>query len=673
MRYGLLIAVDINPIPEEMIKILGRFAKVFEQTYTRFLDLQKAEAQARESQIQLALERVRARTMAMQHSDELSEASFLLDSQVRALGIKTRGCAFNIYGENESTEWFSGELGTMPTYKTPRENFFLTYYEAGQRGETFLIDEYAGEECVALYDYLCSLPVTGEGLRQFKASGGSFPAQQIVHVTYFKYGYLLFITLEPVPEAHDIFKRFAKVFEQTYTRFLDLQKAEAQAREAKIEAALEKVRSRTMAMQKSEDLNKAASDMFKQIQVLGMQPWACGFNIFDKDEKAVTQYMSLADGGISPPFRTPLTEDPFFISIYEARQRKEDLLVMESSGKELEETYRYMFSLPGSKEIFGDLENSGFEMPKFQITHCAYFSQGYLVFITYEHVPESLDIFKRFAKVFDQTYTRFLDLQKAEAQARESQIQLALERVRARTMAMQRSDELGETSSLLFKQVIGLSGPGHTNYSCGFNIWETDNISAIAWMSKPDGGFQDPFRVPYTEDSFFKQIYEARKSGSDFFVMESGGEALAETYRYMFNLLERKKVFEEFEASGFPTPTFQITHCVFFPQGYLMFITYEPVPEMWDVFKRFAKVFEQTYTRFLDLQKAEAQAREAEIELGLERVRARAMAMQKSDELAELVDTVFKELTKLHFTLDRCILIIIDEDSRSAKYWMSNP
>jgi len=42
--------------------------------------------------------------------------------------------------------------------------------------------------------------------------------------------------------------RFGKVFQQTYTRFLDLQKAEAQAREAQIEAALERVRSRTLAM-----------------------------------------------------------------------------------------------------------------------------------------------------------------------------------------------------------------------------------------------------------------------------------------------------------------------------------------------------------------------------------------------------------------------------------------
>ena len=76
---------------------------------------------------------------------------------------------------------------------------------------------------------------------------------------------------------------------------------------------------------------------------------------------------------------------------------------------------------------------------------------------------------------------------------------------------------------------------------------------------------------------------------------------------------------------------------------------------------RFGKVFDLTYTRFNDLQKAEAQAREAQIELGLERVRARAMAMQKSDELSELVDTVFKELTKLDFALTWCIINIIDE------------
>ena len=53
--------------------------------------------------------------------------------------------------------------------------------------------------------------------------------------------------------------------------------------------------------------------------------------------------------------------------------------------------------------------------------------------------PEDFQVLKRFATVFDQAYLRFLDLQKAEAQAKGSQIELGLERVRARAMAMQKS------------------------------------------------------------------------------------------------------------------------------------------------------------------------------------------------------------------------------------------
>ncbi|MFM6926032.1 MAG: hypothetical protein ACKOU7_11065 [Ferruginibacter sp.] len=202
-----------NRVAGEKLNVLKRFRNVFTLAYQRYTDLALAEAQAREAEIELALERVRARTMAMQHSDELADASFLLDSQVRALGIKTRGCAFNIYGDHESTEWFSSEAGTMPPYKTPRENIFLEYYEAGHAGEAMHIHTFEGDACAAHYDYLCTLPVAGESLKKFRENGGSFPASQTDHVTYFKYGYLLFITLEPVPEVHDIFKRFAKVFE----------------------------------------------------------------------------------------------------------------------------------------------------------------------------------------------------------------------------------------------------------------------------------------------------------------------------------------------------------------------------------------------------------------------------------------------------------------------------
>src|SRR4026207_2442707 len=112
--------------------------------------------------------------------------------------------------------------------------------------------------------------------------------------------------------------------------------------------------------------------------------------------------------------------------------------------------------MPAFKAYFDYAISVGFDLPETQIHHLANFSQGNLLFITLEPCPEFHDTFKRFAAVFEQTYTRFLDLQKAEAQAKESQIQLALERVRARTMAMHKSEELIETSALLLDQFTQL-------------------------------------------------------------------------------------------------------------------------------------------------------------------------------------------------------------------------
>ena len=81
-----LMNVDLIPYTEEENSILKRIAYVFEQSYIRFLDLQKAEAQAREAQIETALERIRARAMAMHTSDELIEVANILREQMGLLG-----------------------------------------------------------------------------------------------------------------------------------------------------------------------------------------------------------------------------------------------------------------------------------------------------------------------------------------------------------------------------------------------------------------------------------------------------------------------------------------------------------------------------------------------------------------------------------------------------------
>ncbi|MDQ6609945.1 MAG: hypothetical protein M3Y85_09010, partial [Bacteroidota bacterium] len=453
-NFGNLTLASLEPLSDEHFDILLRFAKVFDLTYTRFNDLQNAEAQARESQIQLALERVRARTMAMQKSEELGELSFELVKQVQALGVATWHCAFNIYDEdqNSSTEWGSNAGGTYPRYKTPREGIFLRYYEIGQTGETLHIEVIAEDRCADHYAYLCTLPGVGEELIKLRDSGISFPASQIDHVAYFKYGYLLFITYESVPEAHEIFRRFANVFEQTYTRFLDLQKAEAQAREAKIETALERVRSRTMAMQQTNELTDVATLLFQQVKELGIDAWTSGFNVWSDDNNSYTDYITSPGGGFVEPYTIDATLFPAFREVSDARKRGEDFFVSYLEGEMLKQTYLELAKF-GDKQQYEKMLEGGFQFPQRQYNHFVFGSKVSLMFITYEPVPVAHNIFNRFGKVFEQTYTRFLDLQKAEAQAREAKIELALERVRARTMAMHKSDELPEISYLLFQQV----------------------------------------------------------------------------------------------------------------------------------------------------------------------------------------------------------------------------
>jgi signal transduction histidine kinase len=478
----------------------------------------------------------------------------------------------------------------------------------------------------------------------------------------------LFITLEAYPEAHDIFKRFGKVFEQTYTRFLDLQKAEAQARESQIEAALERVRSRTMAMQQSGELAEVATVLFQQVKALGVPQWVCGFSIWEIGDKEFTWYPGSPDGEILTPCKVPLTEHPVFISFDESRKRGDELLVYEKEGEFQADHYRYMQTIPGMRELLQNMLDAGSQIPTFQIDHIANFSHGNLVFITYEHFPEMHDIFRRFAKVFDQTYTRFLDLQKAEAQAREAKIEVALEKVRSRTMAMQKSGELGEVATVLFKEMNQLVD---NLWTCGFVLCEKDRAEDEWWLST-ETGFIPGFYLPNVGDRVHENLYKAWKEGAPYHTEQVEGEELEQHYDWLMNIPVAKKIFDDFAADGFERPTWQKLHGAYFSNGYLCIITREPCPGE-EIFKRFAKVFEQTYTRFLDLQKAEAQAREAVKQASVDRVRAEIASMRTTSDLERITPLIWNELKTLGVSFIRCGVFIIDEERQQVHTFLSTP
>lgn len=496
-----------SSITEEKRTVLKRFRNVFDFAYRRYTDVAQAEAQAKEAQIQLAMERVRARTMAMQKSDELAEVSSLLFQQLKSLGVKSYSSGFTIWDNdhNELVSWMCNADSSMnPPFRMPiaGDAWHSRQYESWKNGEEFILKDIAGEEMQSYFRYLRSFPLLNEAFEKSIAAGHSMPEKQVHNVVNFANGNLLFITLEPCPEAHDIFKRFTKIFEQTYTRFLDLQKAEAQAREAQIEAALERVRSRTIGMQRSDELQGAALLLFQQAEALGVKAFACGFNIWDEDKKFATAWMGSVQG-LQNPFKTDSSKD-IYLPIYQAAQRGDAFFVREQSGEELKVHYDYLATIPIFRDIFMvNLAKAGFAIPSFQIIHCAFFAQGYLMFISYEPCPEAYDIFKRFAKVFEQTYTRFLDLQKAEAQALEAVKRASVDRVRAEIASMRTTNDLERITPLIWRELTTIGVPF---IRCGVFIMDDEMQQVHTFLSTPDGAAIAAFHQPYNAPGETAQI-----------------------------------------------------------------------------------------------------------------------------------------------------------------------
>ncbi|MEO6637297.1 MAG: hypothetical protein ABIN25_03405, partial [Ginsengibacter sp.] len=681
MTYGCFGVMLENDLNENEKKILSRFALEFERAYTRFLDLQKAEAQAREAKIEAALESVRASSMAMHHSDELEKVVKTLSDKLVDLGLSLDGAAIFFFEKEKrnlhlwvATIYLPTPIKVeMPYDKDIQSNPIIRdLWGAIETGEDFINKSYSGKvkDAYFRFVYKNNESIIPEDIKIFQLQAKSW-------TTSFTAGKNSVIMIDSwtgriiTSQDFQVLKRFAKVFEQTYTRFLDLKKAEAQARESQVEAALENVRSASLAMHHSNQLKTVAAVMFKKLMELGLTLSGAFIFLFDKKTRDIQLWIATTTlsepGEISIPFTPAISKNLIFKDLWNVIENSEQLFNQIYSGKEKNEYFRHV----GKHNTLPQAIKNFHQKAKSWITSIAGEEHAALGFDSWDDqlaTIEDFQILKRFSKVFDQAYTRFLDLQKAEAQARDSQIQLALERVRARTMAMQHSNELAEVAGLLFKQVQLLELPV---ISCGFNIWDKGDEACNAYMSDVVGLIQPPFKIPLSESPVFIHFSTSRQREESFYAEEVNGEALAVHYRYMLTLPVFAEIADNFLKAGFTFPDLQINNVANFTYGNLIFITDKPVPQSHDIFIRFAKVFEQTYTRFLDLQKAEAQARESQIEGSLERVRSKAMAMQKSEDLANAVATVFEELDKLDLGMLRCGIGIINKKNRSVNVWAS--
>lgn len=660
------------PYTDEENTILMRFGKVFQQTYTRFLDLQKAEAQAKEAQIEAALERVRSASMAMHASDELQNVIRVLTDQLTVLGFEFHTANFITNASMPDWEiWISSPGSNIPP------KLFVPYFdhrlfnernEAVATGKDMLTVELNAEEKASFLNYFFEHSMAkntdDERIKWVLDQPGM--ALTTVVTKSFSLSVINYYGKLYTESENEVIKRLAYVFEQSYTRFLDLQKAEEQAREAQIEASLEKVRAKVMAMKSSNDLNETSLVFGEQLRKLGIDWQFSYFWLIEEDKNDNTFWITWPDNHTSTTTYSLLEADEHFrdcIIAWKNQERIHGTRVPVEQVQDWLDTFERIAADAGG--VAGQvMQKKNFRDGVFYYDAMIRFG-SFGILMNRPTSDEEKTIQARFATEFERAYTRFLDLKKAEAQAREAEIELALERVRAKTMAMQRSAELPEAANLLFQQVQALGMPA---WSAGYCTWEEDKRSIKLWMSS-EGVLQPGLSMPLTEDPSLMHFLEAHQRGETFFVEEVGGEELKKHYTYLRTLPGVKETLDDVERAGFPVPTFQIFHLAYFSKGFLLFITYERVPAAHDIFRRFANVFEQTYTRFLDLQKAEAQAKESQIQLALERVRARTMAMHTSDELGEIVGLMYQQFEELDFGFYQVLVSIYNEKKNHIEWW----
>lgn len=602
------------PLNKEEEELVVRFKNVFELAYRRYLDIETATAQAREAQIEAALERIRAASLAMQDSSALSEIIFKVYGELTKLDAKLDRCFIMVvHPENKGiTWWMAGYEGLLAENgffvqmnQHPTHLMYLDYCKKRKKKWTYLFEGKEKRDWDRFGFSKTELAKLPEPIKAFMAS------QKKVHLSGSsdQFGSLVTGSFEPLPEEQqEIISRFTIAFNQAYIRFLDLQKAEAQAREAQIEAALERVRSKAMAMHNSGDLPSTAIIAFSELKKLGFVPIRGGISIQNKENRKNLLYSATSSDktdNLSVVGWATLDHHPILSEIYNQWLLGNDYYpsmkgrVLQAYYKQIQPTFNIPLQFP-------DEEQFGYFM---HFTHGTFYG-----WCKQPITADERKLLKRFAAVVDLTFKRYFDLEKAEAQAREAQIEASLEKVRSRSLAMQKPGELLEVAELLRKE-MGQLGVEELETSSIYLV-DKETGQAECWYAIKDIRaahaklVSDEITVSFNATWVGTEMWKFYKSKKTHTSIVMKGENRKEWINYCAGV---SNVLQGYYGNEIPDRTY---HLVKFSGGYMGAASPGDISaESWDLLRRAASVFSLAYTRFNDLQIAEANARQAEQDL----------------------------------------------------------
>jgi len=265
--------------------------------------------------IEAALEKIRSKTMAMHRSDELPNVVSIFFDQLNHLGFESKMCSIVIQGKSSNTaeHWIPGnEQATSPQhYIIPQfeHPFHKQFGDLWLEGPTYAVLELSGELKKSFDEILFTRTDFGSLSESTKEMMMKIE-HAMISTAFMEHGSVMSTGLEPLSDENaTILQRFAKVFEQTYTRFLDLKKVELQAREKMKQASLDRLRGEIASMRTKEDLPRITPLIWEELTTLEVPFFRCGVFIVDEIQSTIQSYLSTPDGHSLGVFNMPYDTD----------------------------------------------------------------------------------------------------------------------------------------------------------------------------------------------------------------------------------------------------------------------------------------------------------------------------------------------------------------------------
>ncbi len=467
-------------------------------------------------------------------------------------------------------------------------------------------------------------------------------------------------------------KELIQMIDQTkdlQLKVAELEKQLAQSnRELEIEAALERVRARAMGMHNSNELSDVLSVLFEQYDILGISPVFSHLTLFDL-EKNKFSYRTTGRKG-----RRVQAEQKIDMDAVEAW--KESVENWKKGGPDQVNAHMYPYEiLPYVFQLFQEILSAVPDDAKFypeDFPNGLFITQGYCKFgyvgfgHTKEATPEEKEVVKRMAIEFERLYQRFIDLQTSEAQIQEAQIEASLERVRASTMAMRSSDDVGNAIGVLFNE---LDKFGISLLRCGLIIVNDKEKTMQVWRAhttKAGTVGQVSGKISISVHPMYEAAYDSWLLKETMASYDLSAEDFMNYYKTVSN-----------HAPQFAhnvTPEKQTNTSFFFKEGAIFTFTKEPLDAATCAeLKKFAAVFGLTYRRYLDLKIAEAQARDMMRQASLDRIRAEIASMRTANDLDRITPLIWNELNTLGVPFIRCGVFIMDDLQQVSHTYLSTP